>query len=132
VAFIGTSVRGSRMSPTNCEATAVTGAKVEAWRVHDTGLVAVPSRFRRLSGLVRHLHGQGVAWPARVTLAVDDGVLRVSSDGADVGSWPVAEVAVARQADGPPVQFVLEVPGGAQLLAAPAGPATEALLALLG
>ena len=38
---------------------------------------------------------------------------------------------VARQSSGPPVHFVLEVPGAAHLLAAPADAATEALLARL-
>ncbi|MEQ1786985.1 MAG: hypothetical protein ABL966_08025 [Acidimicrobiales bacterium] len=105
--------------------------KVEAWRVHDTGLVAVPSRFRRLGGLVRHLQGQGERWPDTVTLALDDGALVVGSPAGPVGSWPLGEVHASRVADGPPVSFVLEVPGGAHLLAAPAGPATEALLAAL-
>ena len=50
----------------------MTGTRVEAWRVHDTGLVAVPSRFRRLGGLVRHLQGQGDRWPDRVVLEVVD------------------------------------------------------------
>ncbi len=103
--------------------------EVEAWRVHDTGLVAVPSRFRRLGGLVRHLQGQGDRWPDRVTLAVTATELRVEAGGEEVGSWPRSEVSVVRQSDGPPVHFVLEVPGGAHLLAAPADAATEALLA---
>ena len=59
------------------------GTRVEAWRVHDTGLVAVPSRFRRLGGLVRHLQGQGEPWPDQVALEVVDGELRVTGpDGA--------------------------------------------------
>ena len=53
------------------------GTRVEAWRVHDTGLVAVPSRFRRLGGLVRHLQGQGDRWPDRVSLELVDEQLRV-------------------------------------------------------
>jgi hypothetical protein len=104
---------------------------VEAWRVHDTGLVAVPSRFRRLGGLVRHLHGEGVPWPDTVTLAVVDGDLRVTAATGPVGAWAVSEVSIVRVAAGPPVSFVLEVPGASQLLAAAAGSATESLLAAL-
>jgi hypothetical protein len=104
---------------------------VEAWRVHDTGLVAVPSRFRRLGGLVRHHQGAGPAWPDAVTIEVLDDEVQVTADSGPVGAWPVGEVRVSRLASGPPVSFVLEVPGGAHLLAAPAGPATEALLAAL-
>jgi len=100
--------------------------------VHDTGLVAVPTRFRRLGGLVRHLQGQGDAWPEHVVLELVDDDLRVSGVGGEVGRWPRDEVRAARQSSGPPVHFVLEVPGSAQLLAAPAGPATEALLSSLG
>ena len=108
------------------------GTRVEAWRVHDTGLVAVPTRFRRLGGLVRHLQGQRSAWPDRVVLEVGDGELRVSGPGGEVGTWPTAtRCTVTRQSSGPPVHFVLEVPGAAHLLAAPADAATEALLARL-
>ncbi len=107
--------------------------RVEVWRVHDTGLVAAPSRFRRLGGLVRHHQGQGKAWPDAVTLVLGDGELRASAAGAAIGVWPVSDVTAARVADGPPVSFVLEVPGGSHLLAAAAGPAIEALLdGLLG
>jgi len=105
--------------------------RVEAWRVHDTGLVAVPSRFRRLGGLVRHLQGHGERWPDSVTLAVADAELRVTAVAAPVGSWPLNDVSAVRVADGPPVSFVLELPGATHLLAAPAGPATESLLAAL-
>jgi len=105
---------------------------VEAWRVHDTGLVAVPTRFRRLGGLVRHLQGQGDAWPEAVTLAVACGGLRVTRfTGEAIGTWPVEEVTITKASDGPPVSFVVEVPGGAHLLAAAAGAATDALLAAL-
>jgi hypothetical protein len=111
----------------------VVDAEVQAWRVHDTGLVAVPSRFRRLGGLVRHLQGHGDAWPDAVTLTVDEGALRVTGpDGAAVGIWPLAEVRVTPVAAGPPRSFVLEVPDAAQLLAAAAAPATDAVLAALG
>jgi hypothetical protein len=106
--------------------------RVEAWRVHDTGLVAVPSRFRRLGGLVRHHQGQGDAWPDAVTLTVREGALEVTGPGGPVGTWPVERVTVAIAAEGPPLSFVLEVAGAAQLLAAPAAPATRALLAALG
>ena len=104
---------------------------VPAWRVHDTGLVAVPSRFRRLGGLVRHLQGQGDRWPDVVTLAVVLGELRVTSTVGPVGAWSLAEVQVERVAGGPPVSFVLAVPEGTHLLAAAAGAATEALLTAL-
>ena len=110
----------------------MTGARVEAWRVHDTGLVAVPTRFRRLGGLVRHLQGQGDRWPDRVTLEVVADQLRVIGPGGEVGRWPRAETSVTRHGSGPPVHFVLEVPGAAHLLAAPADAHTEALLGLLG
>jgi hypothetical protein len=106
--------------------------QLDAWRVHDTGLVAAPSRFRRLGGLVRHHRGEGEAWPAEVGLTVDDGeLLVVGPNGDPVGVWPVGEVRVTRVAAGPPVQFTLEVPGAAQLLAAAAGPDADALLAAL-
>ena len=110
----------------------MTGTRVEAWRVHDTGLVAVPTRFRRLGGLVRHLQGHGDRWPDQVVLELDDDRLSAgASDGSSLGTWPVADVTVQRVADGPPVHFVLEVPGAAHLLAAPADATTYALLAAL-
>ena len=104
------------------------GVRVEAWRVHDSGLVAVPSRFRRLGGLVRHLQGTGEAWPDAVVLEVDAGDLRVTAASGSIGTWPIRDVHASRVADGPPVSFVLEVPGGAHLLAAAA---TETLLTTL-
>jgi hypothetical protein len=111
---------------------AVAGVRVEAWRVHDTGLVAVPSRFRRLGGLVRHLQGHGERWPDQVTLELtDDDELRVTSGPTVIGAWPRDDVRATRQSDGPPVQLVLEVPGGSQLLAAAAGASIETLLAEL-
>jgi hypothetical protein len=110
----------------------VTGTKVAAWRVHDTGLVAVPTRFRRLGGLVRHLQGQGERWPDRVVLELVDGDLRVSGSDGEVGTWSAGEVTAERVSDGPPVHFVLEVPGAAHLLAASADADTEAFLASLG
>jgi hypothetical protein len=103
--------------------------KVEAWRVHDTGLVAVPTPFRRLGGLVRHLQGHGERWPDRVVLELDDGELRVTGPEGAVGVWALDEVRAVRQSSGPPVHFVLEVPGASHLLAAPAATATDALLA---
>ena len=108
----------------------MSGAVVEvrAWRVHDTGLVAVPTRFRRLGGLVRHLRGDGEAWPRDVTLVLTDAELRATSGPTTIGAWPRAEVTATLQASGPPVQFVLEAPGASQLLAAAAGPQVEALL----
>lgn len=111
----------------------MTDVRVEAWRVHDTGLVAVPSRFRRLGGRVRHLQGRGEAWPDRVTLTLADGRLAVlDAAGQDVGTWGADDVRAQRAASGPPVSFVLEVPGGAHLLAAAAGPDVDALLTALG
>ena len=110
----------------------MTEARVEAWQVHDTGLVAVPTRFRRLGGLVRHLQGQGDRWPDQVVLEVVDDTLRVSSAAGPIGTWPRDQVQAVRQSSGPPVHFVLELPGGAHLLAASAGADTEALLAYLG
>jgi hypothetical protein len=105
--------------------------RVEAWRVHDTGLVAVPSRFRRLGGLVRHLQGQGERWPDAVTLLLSADSLQVTGPAGLVGTWPVTDVRVHDVATGPPVSFVLEVPGGAHLLSAAAGPTTDSLLAQL-
>ncbi len=105
---------------------------MEAWRAHDTGLVALPTRFRRLSGQVRHLRGTGLAWPERLTLVVADGTLTASDpDGAAVGAWPVSEVQATSVATGPPASFVVEVPGGVHLLSAAPGPALDRLLAAL-
>jgi hypothetical protein len=101
--------------------------RVEAWRVHDTGLVAVPGPFRRLPGAVRHHQGRGEPWPERVSLLLTDDELVV--DG--VGSWPRSEVAVRLLSQGPPVTFVVQVPGGAHLLAAPADGSTTSFLAAL-
>lgn len=110
----------------------MTEVRLQAWRVHDTGLVAVPSRFRRLGGAVRHHQGAGDPWPARLTVTLAAGRLRVSDgDGTEVGAWPAAEVRARRVAAGPPVSFVLEVPGGSHLLAAAAGPDVDALLTAL-
>ena len=104
---------------------------VEAWRVHDTGLVTVASRFRRLGGLVRHLQGHGEPWPDNVTLTVVDACLEVIAIGGAVGSWPLNEVGATHVSAGPPTTFVLELPDATHLLAAPATRATQALLALL-
>jgi hypothetical protein len=129
VAFIGTSVRGSRSGPTAWQATAVVDGAVEAWRVHDTGLVVAPSRFRRLPGAVRHHQGQGDPWPVTVRLVVQGDELVVTALELEVGRWPVAEVSARVVADGPPVSFVLDVPGGSHLLAAAPGAALDGLLA---
>ncbi len=104
---------------------------VVAWRVHDSGLVAVPSRFRRLGGRVRHLQGQGDPWPDTVTLCVVDGHLEVSAPSGEVGRWRLADVTARRIAAGPPVTFTVEVPGGSHLVAAAAGAGTDSLLATL-
>jgi hypothetical protein len=98
---------------------------VRAWAVQDSGLVAVPGPFRRLPGAVRHLQGRGEPWPSEVTLTLTEHELVV----AGVGSWPRADVRFRWIADGPPVTFVVDVPSGAHLLAAPADDATTALLA---
>jgi hypothetical protein len=103
---------------------------VRAWLAHDTGLVAVPSRFRRLGGRVRHHQGRGPAWPSEVELDVVDGQLVVRGGGAEVGRWPLADVAISAVAAGPPVQLVVELAGGvAQLLSTTAGADLDALLA---
>lgn len=102
--------------------------EVTAWSVTDSGLVAMPGPFRRLPGVVRHHQGRGEAWPASVLLAVEGSDLVV----ADVGRWPLSEVRARRVSDGPPVTFVLEVPGASNLLGAAADPATHRLLAALG
>jgi hypothetical protein len=108
--------------------------RVAAWRVQDTGLVAAPGPFRRLPGSrVRHLRGEGIPWPVRVVLELDDDELRVGAadGGAVVGAWRRDEVTVRRVAEGPPVQLVLTVGGQAHLLAAAADADTAALLAAL-
>ncbi len=101
--------------------------QIEAWRVHDTGLVAVPGPFRRLGGAVRHLRGRGEPLPARVTLVLCEDELVV--DG--VGSWPRADVVVRQVSAGPPVTFILQLPDATHLLAAPADATTTAFLAAL-
>lgn len=102
--------------------------RIEAWRVHDTGLVAAPGPFRRLPGVVRHHSGRGAPWPDRITLEVAEGELVVEG----VGAWALADVTVRVVAEGPPVSFVVEVPDGAHLLAAAAAPDTRAVLDALG
>lgn len=133
MAFIGTRVRGSGSGATAWQATAVSGAevRVEAWRVHDTGLVAAPGPFRRLPGAVRHHQGQGEPWPASVALEIADGELRASSGDVVLGAWPLAAISVRTVSSGPPVTFVLQLPGSPHLLAAPADASTTALLAAL-
>jgi hypothetical protein len=101
--------------------------RIEAWRVHDTGLVAAPGPFRRLPGAVRHHQGRGDPWPDRVALELTDTELVVPG----VGAWPRADVRARRVADGPPVSFVVQLPDAAHLLAAPADAATAAFLAAL-
>jgi len=101
--------------------------QIQAWRVHDTGLVAVPGPFRRLTGAVRHLQGRGTPWPDRVTLVLHDDDLVV--DG--VGSWPRSDVPVRPVPAGPPVTFIVQLPDAAPPLAAPADAATTAFLTAL-
>ena len=105
--------------------------RVEAWRVHDTGLVAAPGPFRRLPGVVRHHQGQGAPWPARVVLEVVDGELRASSADGPLGTWRLTAVSARLASAGPPVSFVLQLPDAVHLLAAPADTCTTSLLAAL-
>ncbi len=102
-------------------------AKIEAWRVHDTGLVAAPGPFRRLAGAVRHHQGRGEPWPDRVTIEVTDTEVIVTP----VATWPRAEVTVEVMGEGPPVTFVVRVGDAAHLLAAAADPGTRSTLAAL-
>lgn len=102
--------------------------EIDAWRVHDTGLVAAPGPFRRLPGAVRHHQGRGAAWPDRVTLSLTDDELVVEG----VGAWPRRGVSARLVSVGPPVSFVIEIPDAAHLLAAPATAATMALIDALG
>lgn len=103
--------------------------RVPAWRVHDTGLVTAPGRFRRLGGSVRHHQGRGEPWPEQVELVLDaDRLVVRTADGSEVGAWPRREVRTQRVAAGPPVTFVVEVPDEAHLLAAAGGADLESLL----
>jgi hypothetical protein len=108
--------------------------RVAAWRVQDTGLVAAPGPYRRLPGsAVRHLRGEGDPWPVEVVLELDDDRLVATDTSGDVvvGAWPRTEVTARQVAAGPPVQFVLQLPGESQLLAAAADPDTFELLTAL-
>lgn len=100
---------------------------VGAWLVHDSGLVAAPGPFRRLAGRVRHHQDEGVPWPTRLRLSLTRTELVVEG----VGRWRRADAHLRVIAQGPPVTFVLEVPGSSQLLAAPADPSTADLVAAL-
>ena len=102
--------------------------RIQAWCVHDTGLVAVPGPFRRLTGAVRHHQGRGQSWPAAVTLEVVGAELVVEG----VGAWALSEVSARIVGQGPPVTFVLHLADGDQLLAAAADATTAALLAEIG
>jgi hypothetical protein len=106
---------------------------VRAWLAHDTGLVAVLPRFRRLPGRVRHHRGAGAAWPAEVVLDVTGGELAVVDvAGTPVGRWPTGAVSARVVGTGPPVQFVLDLgDDGSHLLSAAAGPDVDALLTVL-
>ena len=101
--------------------------RIEAWRVHDTGLVAAPGPFRRLPGAVRHHQGHGDPWPDHVALSLTDDDLVV--DG--VGAWPRSDVSIRVVSQGPPVSFIVQLPDAAHLLAAPADATTQAFLAAL-
>lgn len=102
--------------------------RIEAWQVHDTGLVAAPGPFRRLPGGVRHHQGRGAAWPTLVTLELADDELVVSG----VGAWPLGVVTARTVSTGPPVSFVIQIPDAEHLLAAAADATTAAFLAALG
>ena len=105
---------------------------MEAWRVHDTGLIAAPGPFRRLPGRVRHHRGDEDLLPDRVVIELAGDELVVSAaDGAQIGRWPRVDVAARTLASGPPLTFVLDLPGGSHLLAAPADDDSVALLAAL-
>lgn len=107
---------------------------VTAWQVHDSGLVAVLPRFRRLGGRVRHHQGRGPAWPREVVLDVVGEELVVTTPTGDaVGVWPVRAVTAVRISSGPPVSFTLDLAdAGAHLLATATGPEVDALLTELG
>lgn len=106
---------------------AASAPRVAAWRVRDTGLAPAPGRHRRLPGRLRHHEGVGEAWPDHVTLRLEGDDLVVD----DVGRWSRTAVTVQHLSAGPPVTFVVDVPGSSHLLAAPADDATAALLAAL-
>ena len=130
MAFMGTSERGSRSGPTG--ARLVTMMQLEVWRVQDTGLAPAPGRFRRLRGGVRHHRGDGDEWPGELALTLDAGDLLVTGpDGEPIGVWPERDVRTTKVSDGPPVSFILEVPGSRQLLAAATGVETAMFLAAL-
>lgn len=100
--------------------------------MHDTGIVAMAGPFRRLPGLLRQHQGRGEPWPDRVVLELTEPELVVSdASGVALGRWPRADVALRRTSAGPPVTFVVQLPGASHLLAAAAGAATESLLAAL-
>ena len=80
---------------------------------------------------MRHHQGEGEAWPDRVSLEVVDAQLHVTAPSGPVGSWPLGDARAVRLTGGPPVSFVLELPGAAHLLAAASGPSVERLLAAL-
>lgn len=133
VAFIGTSVRGRGTGGTDWQARAVVDLParalvVAAWPVRDTGLAPAPARHRRLAGGLRHHRGDGPAWPDRVELRLHGDRLEVPG----VGAWPASEVTAAPVHAGPPLSFVLTVPGGSQLLATAATTEAHQLLAELG
>lgn len=107
-------------------------ADVVAWVVRDSGLVTAPDPYRRLPGLVRHHAGRGEPWPNDVVLTVRDGQFHVTDTAGEAfGRWDVADVTARLVSIGPPVTFVVQVPGGTQLLGAASGSGTEALLAAL-
>ena len=100
---------------------------VAAWRVQDTGLVTAPGPFRRLPGAVRHHQGRGKIWPDRLSLALVGDDLVVEG----VGRWPRSDVTAGLVNPGPPVTFVVHIPGADHLLAAAADATTAMLLEAL-
>ena len=114
----------------------MTEVQVEAWRVHDTGpgggAVALPPprRSRAPPPGARATRGPTASRWRSSTASCG----RPAPDGARRRLAGRPTCRVSRVAAGPPVSFVLEVPGSTHLLAAAADAATEsaARRALLG
>ena len=107
--------------------------RLEAWHVHDSGLLVAPGRFRRLPGAVRHHGNDAQQWPATVVIELSAGGLRVQgTDGATLGEWSADQCSARVVAAGPPATFVLDVPGGDHLLATGASDGLDLLVALVG
>ena len=98
--------------------------QVRAWRPEDSGLLPLPGPFRRTEGAVHAPRGRAARWPVDVQLerTRDELVVRAGS-GDEVGRWPWPDVSLDVLVDGPPVTFVVRLPGEAHLVAA--APGTE-------